>query len=162
MSDHSNAQVVIYDCPPEQRAAIVEILAGPDYWMGLDWEGKPDASDELAIGETYGDNEGSLDTNETPGATFVTWVDPAYEYSGALTMYAPDLGRFDSACDADGNPTITAYDVRGILADLGGILADPAADLREQLEARLGLAWEARLTELRAAREAAASRGEQG
>lgn len=164
MSDRSYAQVTVYDCPEDQRAAclaaIVESFgteyinekperlragAEPGSMRLADYEPVP----ELALGERYGDDECSLDMNETiaaaiieaaPGATFVVWVDPKYEYAGALTAYAPDLGRFDADCDADGNPTLTAYAVRQILAET----VDDDAELRARLRRALGIAHEER------------------
>jgi hypothetical protein len=168
MSDRAYAQVVIYDCPPDQRAAAraaiydafeaetlneepqIDNAPGSDRYDAARWT----PAEELVLGDRYGEEECSLDMNDTiagaiiaaaPGATFAAWVDPKYEYPGALTMYAPDLGRFDADCDADGNPTVTGYQVRQILKANADAIAAVAA-----IRTALGSAWETRIDELRA------------
>lgn len=162
MSDRSYAQVVVYDCPEEQRAAAraaifeafggesineqphTDTAPGSDRWDSARWV----RTAELVLGERYGSDECSLDMNATlaaaiieaaPGATFAAWVDPKYEYAGMLTMYSPDLGQFDSECDANGNATITSYRVRQILA------TNPPDAIAGALRAELGLTWDERI-----------------
>lgn len=159
MSDRSYAQVIVYDCPEDQRAeahaAIYEAFGSEGINEHPSVDTMPESenvmahgrfvpAEELVLGDRYGDDECSLDMNETiadalieaaPGATFAAWVDPKYEYAGALTAYTPALGRFDAACDADGNTTITGATVRRLMAD-------STHDLRDALRAALGLAWD--------------------
>lgn len=163
MSDRSYAQVVVYDCPTDQRdaarAAIFEAFGTESINELPTIDRMPGSVDvmaagrfvpatALAPGDRYGDDECALDMNETiadalikaaPGVIFATWVDPKYEYPGALTMYAPGLGRFDTYCDAEGNATITGYAVKKLMAE--------APDLREALRAALGLAWDEAIAE---------------
>lgn len=78
-----------------------------------------------AIGERYMDPEmscGSADEyagnlmEAAPGASFVLWEDPAYQWLGDLRAYAPDLGLFAAQCDADGNPTLMPGQIREAVA----------------------------------------------
>lgn len=163
MSDRTYAQVIVYACPEDQRAAALAAIfeafggehinerpmidttpgaEGPASYAPSRWV----EADALVLGEKYGTDECPLDMNETiaaaiieaaPGAAFAAWVDPKYEYSGMLTMYAPELGRFDGPCDADGNATITGYAVRDMLARPEGT----ADTLRDRLRDALGLPW---------------------
>lgn len=161
MSDRTYAQVIVADCPEAQRAACREAIYDTFEADALNEEPMIDTdpgatgeasyrpsrwrrTTDLVLHERYGDDECALDMHDriaaaiieaAPGATFVVWVDPKYEYTGELVAYAPDLGRFDSSCDADGNPTVTAYDILR--------LPDPID--RAAIEARLGKAWMDRL-----------------
>src|SRR5207253_1503096 len=100
------------------------------------------------LGTVYGDQEASLMANDeiasaliegAPGATFVVWVDPKYEYDGVITIYAPDLGRFDAESDSDGNIHHTNSQVRRIVA---------IEDIQERRRV-LGTPWEERIDGLR-------------
>lgn len=140
MSDRTYAQLEILDCPEDQRAALLAAIT--DYNDGEIVNEEPD--DDAAPLGRYGWDEASLDANETiadlvieaaPGATFETWVDPKYEYAGVITMYAPDLGRFDGPCDADGTPYVSA-----------GELAK--ADDLDSMRRAAGVTWYSRMVEL--------------
>lgn len=161
MSDRAYAQVVVYDCPEDQRAAalaaIYEAFDGESINERPSIDTAPDSRDvmapgrfvpaaDLVLGERYGDDDRSLDLNETltdaiiaaaPGAIFAAWVDPKYEYPGALTMYAPELGRFDSVCDANGEAYIESGQVRHLLTDDQYTPESTITTLR----AALGLPW---------------------
>ena len=47
-----------------------------------------------------------------PGASFVLWEDPAYQWLGSLRAYAPDLGEYAAECDANGIVTLTPEEIR--------------------------------------------------
>lgn len=140
MSDRTYAQVEILDCPEDQRAALLAAITS--YSEGEIGNEEPEDA-TTPIGR-YGWDEANLDANETiadliieaaPGATFETWVDPKYEYSGVVTMYAPDLGRFDGPCDADGVPYVSA----------GELAKAPDLDTMRRLA---GVTWYERMVEL--------------
>lgn len=150
MSDRSYAQVIVWDCPEDQRAAcraaIFEAFDRHTHWRAIE---------TLVLGDRYGDDECGLDMNDTiasaiiaaaPGATFEAWVDPKYEYPGVLTAYAPDLGRWDGVCDADGTPYATSHELLGLIDK-----AETMTALREGIDKLLGSAWQRRARELREA-----------
>lgn len=119
MSDTCNAALSVTDCPEDQRAALLAAVEELD--MGSEAYDSPE--DTTAPLLSWGWNDAQLDLNETiaaalieaaPGATFTTYAEPAYEYPGCVTMYAPDLGRFDGVCDADGVPYVTATELRKV------------------------------------------------
>lgn len=125
MSDTCNAALTVTDCPDDQRAALLAVVEDLD--LGDVAYDSPD--DPAAPVLSWGWNDAPLDLNETiaaalieaaPGATFTTCAEPAYEYPGTVTMYAPDLGRFDGVCDADGTPYVTATELRKA-EDLDGL-----------------------------------------
>lgn len=170
MGDYTYAQVIVYDCPEAERAACLAAIedafdeniddrptidsrpgsadySTPGRWVDVD---------TLVLGAVYGSPECPLDMHDTianaireaaPGSTFATWVDPKYEWSGELVMYAPDLGVFGASCDANGNATVTSDEVRRMMAEslapderrYGGRWPDAA--LREALNNALGIAW---------------------
>lgn len=148
MSDRSAFTLIVYDCPPEQRAAVLEIInehgLTEDYFDG-------EEETALNLGTRYGYGEMLLTAyqdvadqiiEKAPGATFECWNDPKYEYSGAVTMYAPDLGRFTSDCDADGEPYVTAPTIRKLIVNTG------EEDLALGLEQALGVTWSKRFAEI--------------
>jgi hypothetical protein len=81
-----------------------------------------------------------------PGATFACWSDPAYLYLGSAVMYAPDLGKFTSDCDAHGTPLLAQADLRKT------ILAAPATASREEIadavDRAAGAPWLDRIEQL--------------
>lgn len=146
MSDYAPFQITIHDCPPEQRAAVLDIIGDDGYALVKEWT---DAiGDELEIGTAYTADEARLDTHAdiaaeiieaAPGATFYCWTDPKYEYTGAGVAYAPDLGRFDFECSADGEPLFSAR------------VATEALSLPDDERVRkLGIPWTDRVAKLRA------------
>lgn len=148
MSDRSAFTLVVYDCPPEQREAVLGIIN--EHGLTEDYFGDKDV-DELDLGATYGYGEMDLTAYQdvaeeiieaAPGATFQCWNDPKYEYGGATTIYAPDLGRFTGDCDSDGDPYITASRFREVMKG-GSAFAD-------QQDRALGLPWLDRLDDLKA------------
>jgi hypothetical protein len=159
VSDRSYAQVIVTDCPEEQRAAAraaiydafgsdtlneeptldQPILDKPAPLENLiTWPPNPD----LVLGDRYGDEECSLDQNEVianaliaaaPGCSFAAWSDPKYEFDGAMTMYTPELGRFDGACDSNGNIHWTNEEISQFFG---------ATPIPDRVEKALGLTWQ--------------------
>lgn len=151
MSDHTAYQLYVYECPdPVEQLAIVKVIN--DHELLDDWMGG-DVPQTLELGHNYVDNEKSVGQTAdiasdlieaAPGATFVIWEDPNHEWLGSVCMYAPDLGRYDAECDADGNPV---FEISSLLEK-----ADQQAtvgDFREQLEKLGGKPWQDRMTGLR-------------
>lgn len=62
--------------------------------------------------DTYADNL----MEAAPGASFVLWEDPKYEWLGDLRAYAPDLGPYAAECDANGTPVLSPGEIRDVVA----------------------------------------------
>jgi hypothetical protein len=142
MGDYTYAQVIVYDCPEDERAAALAAIAEAFDADIADLDDHPTIDtrpgtgdygpgrfvdvETLVLGDKYGACECAGDLSETiaaalieaaPGSTFLTWTDPAYEWLGSLVMYAPELGLFGSECDANGNAVVAAYEVRRMMAE---------------------------------------------
>lgn len=170
MSDRTYAQVIVWDCPDDQRAACLAAIldtfggqlneapsidtrpdaTGDDAWRVGRWIPAPD----LVLGERYGDDECPLDMADTladaireaaPGATFEAWADPKYEYPGDLRIVTPDLGLFGASCDADGGAYLSAHELVALIDN-----AQTLDGLREEIATRTGAPWHRRIDELRA------------
>jgi hypothetical protein len=120
MSDRAPIQLYVYDCPPEQRAAVKEII--DNEYLSFDW-GSGDSEGELRLDGPYTDDDMVLGAEgeiaaaiikAAPDCTFNIWQDPKYEYMGAGISYTPDLGEFRYVADADGNPTFIADQIAEI------------------------------------------------
>lgn len=118
MGDRTSFQVVIYDCPPEQASAVLDIIN--NYGLGVDWGNGETQTDVLFLGQLYTEHEMSCGTSdemanllqdEAPGASWELWEDPKYEWLGGLYRYTPSLGKFFADCDAAGSPQFTEEQV---------------------------------------------------
>ena len=144
MSDRAPGQIVIYACPEDERGPLIAALEAIEFWedFGLGQIGAP-----LKFNTVYGQDQAQMDAYETaaeeamraaPGASFATWTDPLYEYDGMAVLHTPELGDYVGRCNAAGEIYLTAAEIRAGLQ---------AGDL----ESSAGLAWFARLDELREA-----------
>lgn len=154
MGDRTDFQLVVYDCPADQHAAVVEILN--QFELDLDYQlGSGQRSHtELGLGRTYTDySYGDLSeqvaarlTEAAPGVTFACWTSPAHEYLGSAVMHAPDLGTFTSDCDAAGTPLLGQAELRQ------AILTAPATATREEIadavDRAAGAPWLNRIEQL--------------
>lgn len=154
MSDYTPVQLIVYDCPPEEREAICEIIESEGY--GIDYFGGHDF-ETLLFDQAYGDDEASLTAPEdvgneiiarAPGSTFVIWSDPKYEYLGSIVMYAPDLGPFTADCDSDGNAVFTAAKIISLVGE--HFRDDSPPGSRDEFKRALGVPWGERMDQLRA------------
>lgn len=154
MSDYGPFQITIYDCPEEQRVAVLEVLEAETLGLDFGLAGIND-DDLLAIGEEYGSSDSHLDAYETiskaliekaPGATFLCWNDPKYEYDGMGVAYAPDLGQFTFTCGPAGTPLFSAQQIQSMDASRG-----------KKRDMQLGAPWLARIVDLRLALDAASA-----
>jgi hypothetical protein len=140
MGDTTNFQLTIYDCPDDQRESLVQVIQ--DLRQDGDFSGAPsEGFDELELMNAYTDGLASLTAHDdyatdiieaAPGATFVCWTDPKYEWLGGLVMYTPNLGRFDADCDANGVPAIGPY------AILQAVVDQPENATRDEILDALG------------------------
>lgn len=132
------------DGETEQQAKERALTAAGEYVATL-----PDGAErytidrvELAtIGEMYMNPEmscGSADEyharlmEAAPGASWVLWEDPKYEWLGSMNAYAPDLGEYGSECDANGQPVKFPGELREIVAgcrDAVQVALDPVTEL---------------------------------
>lgn len=144
MSDRAPLQLYVYDCPEDQARALLDVLAETGH-LAEGWEGDP--PDTLRLGELYGDNQATLDTvdnlaaelvERAPGASWVAWSDPAYEWLGTIYYHTPELGLWHADCDAYGGAVFHLPTVRVVL--------DADEDTRARL---LGLPWVDAIDKLR-------------
>ncbi|MCW2901571.1 MAG: hypothetical protein JWO67_3836 [Streptosporangiaceae bacterium] len=137
-------QIMISDCPDDQAAALLRVLAQADLY--IDWmEECPVQSDELHIGHAFythhtADGEspsdlGHLMIEAAPGASFTAWTDPNEDYLGLLVRYTPELGRHDAECDANGAAVFTEDEIMRALTGW-----------RAGIRALVGSAWTEALT----------------
>jgi hypothetical protein len=155
MGDRTDFQLIVYDCPDDQRAAVVEILNDHDLDFEYELGSGQRSHSELFLGRTYtshsygalSDDVGAQLVERAPGATFACWTSPAYEYLGSAVMYAPDLGTFTGDCDADGTPLLGQDALRRT------ILAAPTLATREEIadavDRAAGAPWIDRTEQLR-------------
>jgi hypothetical protein len=118
-------QLIVYDCPPPQRGAVVEVLN--DHELDFEYEllGSQRSHAELMLGRLYtarsfsgfADDIGTQLIDRAAGATFAGWTEPAQEYLGTAVMYAPDLGKFIGECDANGHPLLGRWQLRELIGD---------------------------------------------
>lgn len=138
----SQGQIVIYACPEDQRDKLLMILKD-DFEFQEDF-GIGDEMAPLKIGAVYGLDEAPLDVFETvadaviqkvPEATFCSWSDPKYEYDGMAVMYAPDLGRYVSRCNSNGETYLTAQEIQAGL-DAGDLVKSAGLAWLERMRRR--------------------------
>lgn len=153
--DRTDFQLIVYDCPDDQRSAVVEILNEHELDFEYELGSGQRSHSELVLGRTYTDHSygalsddiGAKLADRAPGATFACWTDPAYEYLGLAVMYAPDLGLFTSDCDANGTPLLGQATLRKTILDA------PANATREEIadavDHAAGAPWLDRIERLR-------------
>lgn len=143
MGDYTQMQVMIHDCPEEQVVALVDALIANG--LRVDWDGPEPVRGELHIGCFYtnrsvpGDAPSDLADElieAAPGATFIAWTDPAYEWLGTLVRYTPELGRHEAECTAEGAAVLGEWEILTAL-NVGGV---------GQLKRAVGTPWSEALT----------------
>jgi len=139
MGDRTCHQVYVYDCPKDQVRAVQEALE--DYG----WEESPKGgrisaieryfADELSCG-TSGDIATAL-REAAPGASFVVWEDPKYEWLGEMHAYTPALGEYGAQCDSYGRPVFGWDEITPVLDEA----AQAGEDARAALAKAMGRPW---------------------
>ena len=147
MGDRTAFQCTIDACPEDQREAVREIL--DEYADHLDWTDALPA--ELSLDRQYTAHEVSLGTAQeitgrltkaAPGAAFLLWEDPAYQWLGDVYAHTPELGTFTAACDADGNPVYTREQIAAMVKEITETtLCMTSATLAIELDKRMGGPW---------------------
>lgn len=140
MSDNTWGTIITYDGEPED-------IDGTPFtdWMeehigaglGDRSDGTLHFSGEVRLGSIVlfgADSDAVADRLIALGVSFVAWEDPKYEWLGSLVAFTPSLGRFDAACDSDGNVVLRAEEVRELFH-----LTD------EERDRRLGGPWDRHL-----------------
>lgn len=114
MSDYTYFQVDLYDCPPDQRGVVANLLADQGFTEDRDswWmeEGRCGEIDEVA----------EAVTTAAPGATFRAYENPKYEWLGTVLWHVPNMDpplSPPASCDADGEVALTWRDVKGLGPD---------------------------------------------
>jgi len=153
MGDRTCHQVYVYDCPKDQVRAVQEVLEG--YF----WEQGPRGG-RISACEPYLASEITCGTSDeiaaklmkaAPGASFVLWEDPKYEWLGSVSAYTPELGVFSAECDANGQPVIHYQTAAQVITEAAGAGADVLAAFARAM----GRPW---LDEWGTARDAEAER----
>jgi hypothetical protein len=156
MPDTTPLQLTVHAAPPEQHPAILKVING--YGLGQDWASvaPEEVFTELELGVQYTDDQGvvghaSAIASElvavAPGASFIVWEDPAYEYLGEVCIYAPQLGLYRADCDADGEPQLSSQTILAILDRVEQATPQAiVADVRTAIDQATGRPWFQALT----------------
>lgn len=148
MADRAPLQLTIHECPADEAAAVLDVLA--EHGVHLE-DADVEAHDALHTATPYVDMEAVLGEEDrlataliaaAPHCAFLAWQDPKYEYDGQVVMYHPALGRFDCGCDAFGTPHI-CIDVLWAVAGECGVERGTvtAAAFLDALSRHLGQPW---------------------
>jgi len=106
MSDRTYAQIHVYSCPEDQRQALLDVLADELQIGEVDWGSLPVSlsDDQVRCGTISAHAEEWAEA--APGASWVAWEDPAYDWLGTAAYCANGkVALFD--CDAEGTPLVT-------------------------------------------------------
>lgn len=121
MVDRTAARLQVLDCPGEEVAAVLEIIAA--YGLHLDGENHTPAN-QLALGLTYMDEDIACGTATTvagqlkeraPGTSWEASEEPAHGWLGDLYRYTPALGLWFTQCDSDDTPVFTEEKVAAMV-----------------------------------------------
>lgn len=143
MGDRTAFQLYLHEVPKGKAKAVAAVFneyALESDWgeMGTDWGAgdvrvammnKPTAVDDQL---NAGGSEYIAAALSKLGATFFLWEDPMHEWMGQLYYSHPQLGDFDSECDANGQPLIEAYTINMILKESNSD-REVVASLKERL-----------------------------
>jgi hypothetical protein len=122
MGDRTNCQINVYSCPPEQVAAVLEIIE--EHLGDNDYGEHTKRPHLLELGERFGAWEASCGSSDeiasamedrAPGAAFYVWEDPKYEWLGSANAYSPTLGSWGAECDADGQGVWTRGEILSLI-----------------------------------------------
>lgn len=147
MGDDAPLGLTVYDCPDDERDAVLGIIN--EHELALDYEGYGREEEELILGRTYGDGQASLGRDdeigiqlmsEAPNATWRLHQDGVYGNEAQVQMYVPELGLFKHSADNNEWAVFRADEVRELLAMSA-----------EERDNKLGTPWEKRIDELRTA-----------
>lgn len=123
MSDRTGFRAYVYDCPEDQREAALTVLA-EDYALGVDWTDQP--AGDLDLTSAYTADEITCGSAQeiakalreaAPGASFILWEDPKYEWLGDLYAHTPALGEFTAECAESGEPVLNREQVTKVIND---------------------------------------------
>lgn len=138
MSDRSPVTLNVHDALPEAYARAVASVfdnhTGYDYaddktiteltQLGATWLN----ADDISLGTAKGIADDLMALVTGGAATklaplrfgFTVWQEPKYEYPGSLYRCFPGEALFAANCDADGNVTVVADEVRAAITTTGG------------------------------------------
>jgi hypothetical protein len=139
MGDRTSGTLTIHTAGPEHVRAILDVIDEYHLTEAADFrrgDGKELPAIQLhaayQVGEFYcgsADEIADMLRENAPGASWTVHEDPAYSWLGSVTIYTPELGRWDAECDAGGTAQFTAA---AILERVGD---------RAALDQLLGTAW---------------------
>jgi hypothetical protein len=166
MGDRTYCQLSIYDVPPDQARALLDVIEADELRTDAGYHRHPgpsvpgtqdDLTGKLVLGDPgyhhrkgdagwmFNDDLPAELVAAAPGATWMAWEDPWDEHAGTLRVHVPGLGLFTAECDSSGrsrpNPdTILAAadDHEKLLRVLGRPWLDHVAELRQRNPGRSG------------------------
>ncbi|MET8249497.1 hypothetical protein ABZV31_37120 [Streptomyces sp. NPDC005202] len=127
MSSQSPLQVIVYDSPEHEHPAVCRAMES--FGLATDW-GLPGGLTKtkqvfLHLGQAYGTHHAPLGASDdlaarlradAPETTFLLWQDPYFEEAdGHNVAHVPEVGVFESPCNANGAPHI---DLSELIASL--------------------------------------------
>jgi Protein of unknown function (DUF3145) len=151
MSDTTNLQLTVHAAPPEQHQAVLKAINA--YGLGQDWASvaPADGFTELELGVQYTDGLGVVGhasqlaaelIDAAPGASFIVWEDPAYEWLGTVCAYTPELGAYEAESDANGVPQLSGAAILTLLDAVERATPQATvADVRAAIDRATGKPW---------------------
>ena len=125
MGDRTYCQLSIYDVPPDQARALLDVIEADELRTDAGYHRHPDPSvpgtqddltGKLVLGDPgyhhrkgdagwmFNDDLPAELVAAAPGATWMAWEDPWDEHAGTLRVHVPGLGLFTAECDSSGRP----------------------------------------------------------
>jgi hypothetical protein len=156
MPDTTPLQLTVHAAPPDQHPAILKVTNG--YGLGQDWGSVAPEQllTELELGVPYTDDQGVCGHASeiavelvagAPGASFIVWEDPAYQWLGVVCIYTPELGLYEQDCDADGEPQLSGQAILAVLDRVEQATPEATlADVRAAIDQATGRPWFQALT----------------
>jgi hypothetical protein len=120
MGDRTWFQAVIFDCPPNQAQAVLDVFDEYGIHPGDDVT-VPDG--HLALGATYVNEDilcGSAQETaarlqvDAPQSSWELWEDPKLEWLGDIWRYTPMLGAWTAQCSSQGTPVFSDDHIRSL------------------------------------------------
>lgn len=140
MSDRTSWQMRIVACPDKtELARLRDILDEYVYGLSDPLTVPAELSEDEVVCGTVGELTQPI-VEAAPGATWIMWEDPKYEWLGDVAVYTPELGLYTQACDSDGNPVFTDLEIESVLNSVPVEKASFAA-MQDAFHKATGKAW---------------------
>ncbi|MEV7157163.1 hypothetical protein AB0N77_21445 [Streptomyces misionensis] len=118
-------QLYVYAVDDADRPAVLAAI--DEFGLDLEWDQSDVGPQHLELGRCYGAHEATLGSSEelatllqssAPSAVFTLWQDPHMLSDGHLVTHVPNVGSYETGCDAEGTPHVSAVDLAAQLAQL--------------------------------------------